>query len=65
MAFENKKLVARMRGDVLTPKEVGEILRLSYPTVMRRIKEGSIPSTKFGDRYRISRSVLDKTLTTS
>jgi excisionase family DNA binding protein len=64
MALENTKLVARLQGEILTPREYAEIMRISYPSVMRGIKKGEIPSMKIGNLYRIPRSAVDILATT-
>lgn len=60
MAQENKRLVARLKGEVLTTSQVAELLQLSVPTVKRRFEDGTIPARKFGSKWRCSRSAVDK-----
>ncbi|WP_371417196.1 helix-turn-helix domain-containing protein [Granulicella sp. L60] len=59
MEIGNSKMLARMRGEVLTPREACEVVRISYPTMMRRLKDGTIPGKKIGSVYRISRKALE------
>ncbi len=40
--------------DLLTPKEVAEILKISYETVLSIIKSGDLKAVKIGKCYRIN-----------
>lgn len=42
-----------------TPHEVAEILRLSYPTVYKLIKNGDIEAIKLGAHYRVPASAIE------
>lgn len=46
--------------DFYTPHEVAEILRLSYPTVYKLIKNGDIEAIKVGAHYRVPASAIEK-----
>jgi len=45
--------------DLLTVKEVAEILRVSQPTVLRMIDDGELPAIRVRNQWRIRRSDLD------
>ena len=47
---------------VYTPAEVCELLGLARGTVYKRLKDGSIPSQKFGRRILISREAIRRLL---
>ena len=42
-----------------TAHEVAEILRLSYPTVYKLIKNGDIEAVKLGAHYRVPKSAIE------
>jgi excisionase family DNA binding protein len=46
-------------SDLLTVKEVAEILRVSQPTVLRMIEDGELPAIRVRNQWRIRRSELD------
>lgn len=48
------------KPEVLTPHEVGQILRLDVYTVRRLLRTGEMPGFKVGDQWRIPRDALDK-----
>lgn len=60
MVQENKRLSARSKGEVLTTREVAELLQLSEPSVKRRFEDGTIPAKKIGTKWRCLRSSVDK-----
>ena len=39
-------------GTIMTPKEVGQFLKLSESTVYKLIKEKGLPGFKIGDSWR-------------
>jgi len=45
--------------DLLTVKEVAEILRVSQPTVLRMIDDGELRAIRVRNQWRIRRSDLD------
>lgn len=45
-----------------TIAEAAELLRLSYNTIRRRIKDGTIYAAKVGGSYRIPRQEIEKFL---
>ena len=46
-------------SDLLTVKEVAEILRVSQTTVLRMIEDGELPAIRVRNQWRIRRSELD------
>jgi len=42
--------------------EVAKILNISYRTLMRLIKAGSIKAIRIGTQYRVTKQELDKVL---
>lgn len=48
--------------EVLTTNEVAEFLKISRQTIVKMIKEKTIPGKKIGGRFRIIRSDLIKHL---
>jgi excisionase family DNA binding protein len=48
--------------DLLTPKEVGALLRISKNLLYSALKVGSIPSIRIGNAYRIPKRALLETL---
>ena len=46
-------------SDLLTVKEVAEILRVSQPTVLRMIDDGELRAIRVRTQWRIRRSDLD------
>lgn len=52
-------VVEEVRIEVLTPKEVAGVLRLSLRTTYRYIREGLIPSFRVGRSIRVRREDLD------
>jgi excisionase family DNA binding protein len=46
-------------SDLLTVKEVAEILRVSQPTVLRMIGDGELPAIRVRSQWRIRHSDLD------
>lgn len=59
---ENPAVAAPLApGDVLTPTEVGEILRVPAKTIVQLCREGRIPrATKVGRQWRILRVALSE-----
>lgn len=45
-----------------TVQEAADLLRVSYNTIRRQIKSGSIYAAKVGNRYRIPRPELERLL---
>ncbi len=45
--------------DLLTVKEVAEILRVSQPTVLRMIDDGELRAIRVRNQWRIRRSELE------
>lgn len=48
--------------DVLTPDEVGEVLRLGRNSVYERIRTGAIPSIRLGRKLLVPRVALERLL---
>lgn len=48
------------RFSFYTPKEVAEILKVDYYTVLRWIKRGELEAVRFGNKWRISSEALEK-----
>ena len=48
--------------EMLTPKEVAEILKVSYETALEFIRYSGIDYIKIGRQYRVSREKLKKYL---
>ena len=46
--------------EFLTPKEIAEILKLSYPQALDLIKNSGIGYVKIGNQYRVSKEKFDK-----
>ena len=46
-------------SDLLTVKEVAELLRVSQPTVLRMIADGELRAIRVRNQWRIRRSDLD------
>ena len=46
-------------SDLLTVKEVAEILRVSQPTVLRMIDDGELRAIRVRNQWRIRRSDLE------
>ena len=46
-------------SDLLTVKEVAEILRVSQPTVLRMIDDGELRAIRVRNQWRIRRTDLD------
>jgi excisionase family DNA binding protein len=49
-------------SDLLTVKEVAEILRVSQPTILRMIDDGELRAIRVRNQWRIRRSDLDEYL---
>ncbi len=49
-----------MKDDILTIKEVAEMLKLTEKTAYRLVSEGEIPGFKVGGSWRFSRNKLEK-----
>lgn len=43
-------------AEILTVEGAAELLRFSTWTIMRRIKDGTLPATKWGNEWRIKRA---------
>jgi len=54
----NPFLMERFR--FYTPKEVAEILKVDYYTILRWIKRGELEAVRFGTRWRIPLEALEK-----
>lgn len=48
--------------ELLTTKEIARYLRLRPETVLRKVKEGEIPSIKVGGRFRFDKKQIDEWL---
>ncbi len=48
--------------EYLTPKEVAELLKISYDNALEFIKGSGIPYVKVGRQYRVSARKLDEFL---
>lgn len=46
-----------------TIQEAADLLRVSYGTIRRQIKEGKIFAARVGNRYRIPRPEIERLLT--
>lgn len=44
--------------ELLTPEEVGEMLRLKRATIFRWLADGTLPGYKLGNSWRIDREAL-------
>ena len=54
-------MIARiMKDDILTVREVAEMLKLADKTVYGLVSEGEIPGFKVGGSWRFSRKELEK-----
>jgi len=49
-----------MNQELLTTKEVIEILKISKPTLLRFIKDGNLKAVKIGHNYRILKEDLEQ-----
>ena len=54
--FQNKKKI----GENLNKKEAADYLRISVPTIDRRVKEGKIKSSKLDGRVVFEKQELDR-----
>jgi excisionase family DNA binding protein len=54
---------AELKKRVYTRKEAAEFLRVSYVTLDRRIRDGTLPVTRFGTRVLITLESLEKIIT--
>lgn len=55
--------MVREFGEIMTPEEVGDYLRLTTDEVERLLDKGELPAAKIGDRHwRIPADVLDEWL---
>ena len=54
----NEKIVAN--GDVLTPNEAAAYLKLNRRTLYRLAREGKIPATRIGAKWRFNRAALEQ-----
>lgn len=48
--------------DLMTPEEVSAALRITRPTVLKLVKDGTIAGVKVGRLYRISRAAVEHLL---
>lgn len=64
MKEKRRALSGNSIGDVLTAHEAARYLRLALPTFYRYLREGKIPKSKIGGRYRFKKSSLDRWLGT-
>jgi len=46
-------------NEIMTTKEVAEYLKLTKVTVYKYVKEGTIPGTKIGSRWRFLKEKID------
>lgn len=52
-----------MKDDILTIREVAEMLKLTEKTAYRLVSDGEIPGFKVGGSWRFSRKELEKWVT--
>lgn len=48
--------------ELMTVEELGQYLRFTRKTIYRLLRQGSIPSTKIGNKWRFDKEVIDKWL---
>jgi excisionase family DNA binding protein len=51
-----------MADEVMTKQEAADYLKISLPTLERRIRAGVIPVVKFGRRVLLRKAALDQVL---
>ncbi len=49
----------KRKMEMLTAKELAEILHISYDTALNMIKYSGLPYVKIGRQYRVSKAVID------
>ena len=49
-----------MQDKFYTLQEVAEMLKISYMTVFRWVRDGKLKSSKIGRQHRIKKEVLEK-----
>lgn len=52
-----------MNARLLTVRETAELLRLTTPTIYRRIKLGTLPHVRIGTSYRVPADELEALIT--
>lgn len=62
MKEKHRSLPENSSREVLTAREAARYLRLALPTFYRYLRDGKIPLSKIGGRYRFKRSSLDRWL---
>ena len=55
-----QRMLEREAGEILTPKEVAEILKMTERTVVRHLMNGIIPGKKIGVVWRVRRDILER-----
>lgn len=58
--LEKRLKVLEEESEWLTPDETAAILKVDRRTVMRRFVDGTLPAMRFGDKWRTTRTALDK-----
>ncbi len=48
--------------ELMTVEELGQYLRFTKKTIYRLLRQGSIPATKIGNKWRFDKEVIDKWL---
>jgi excisionase family DNA binding protein len=56
----NKRVADRLSGEIMTPSEAADLLRVSRQTVVRLFEQKKIPAQKIGVLWRCKRSEIDK-----
>ncbi len=64
MKEKRRPIPKNSSGGVLTAQEAARYLRLALPTFYRYLREGKIPQSKIGGRYRFKKASLDRWLGT-
>lgn len=62
MPKRRRPTVIDVPKDVLTAREAAQYLRLTLPTFYRYMRQGKIPPSKIGSRYRFKKSLLERWL---
>ena len=48
--------------ELMTVEELGQYLRFTRKTIYRLLRQGSIPATKIGNKWRFDKEIIDKWL---
>ena len=62
MGQSKKQTTSRMDEEIWTPEQAAVYLKVSTKTIIRRIKDKTIPGKRIGMKWRIVRTELDKSL---